>query len=229
MLPGGNRVPGTSPVAGRRWPIARWPASLGPPWRDAFAFAVLVRESNPSQPDYWSGALSTELTCSTRPSVRTHLRNTRRQPPRTRTGAARRWPGRIRGAGGSRTHSKLLCRQPPCRLAPAPFRPLSLRERARVRAACVTSPLPKGEGTILLLQRPTEESNLVLQICSLPCYLVHLQGQRLDQDSNLDPDLRRVRCDPLHHRDKRQEREDSNPVGWLWRPSALPGAHPCKQ
>ncbi len=34
--------------------------------------------------------------------------------------SVRRWPGRIRSAGGSRTHLKLLCRQPPCRLAPAP-------------------------------------------------------------------------------------------------------------
>ena len=44
--------------------------------------AVLVRESNPRQPDSRSGALSAELTWLTRPSVRTHERNTRRQPPR---------------------------------------------------------------------------------------------------------------------------------------------------
>ena len=34
--------------------------------------------------------------------------------------SVRRWPGRIRSADGSRTHLKLLCRQPPCRLASAP-------------------------------------------------------------------------------------------------------------
>ena len=42
---------------------------------------------------------------------------------------------------------------------------------------------------------------VVLQIRSLPCYPVHLQGKCLDQDLNLDLDLRRVPCDPLHHRD----------------------------
>lgn len=39
---------------------------------------------------------------------------------------ARRWPGDkhrllLQDAGGSRTHFGLLCRQPPCRLAPASF------------------------------------------------------------------------------------------------------------
>ncbi len=34
-----------------------------------------------------------------------------------------------RGAGGSRTHLKLLCRQPPCRLAPAPHFSVLARNR----------------------------------------------------------------------------------------------------
>lgn len=78
-----------------------------------------------------------------------------------------------------------------------------------------------------------------------------------DLESNQDLDLRRVQCDPLHHRDIRaddwictsinrftgpapfsieprrhvaykHEREDSNPVWRLWRPLALPGAHSCE-
>ena len=42
-----------------------------------------------------------------------------------KAGRVRPWPGRIRSAGGSRTHLKLLCRQPPCRLAPAPSNQVS--------------------------------------------------------------------------------------------------------
>ena len=40
----------------RRWPIKHWPASLGP-LGAGFQPAVLVRESNPRQPDLRSGAL----------------------------------------------------------------------------------------------------------------------------------------------------------------------------
>ena len=63
-----------------------------------------------------------------------------------------------------------------------------------------------------LVQRPAEESNLVLQIRRLPCYPAHSQGivKYLDQDSNLDLDLRRVLCDPLHHRDIQYPDLESN-------------------
>ena len=53
-------------------------------------------------------------------------------------------------------------------------------------------------------QRPAEESNLVRQFRGLPCSSGTPAGrsfQCLDQDLNLDLDLRRVLCDPLHHRD----------------------------
>ena len=57
------------------------------------------------------------------------MQNTRRRQPLSRTGRraplARPYPCFPRGAGGSRTHLKLLCRQPPCRLAPAPSYPVS--------------------------------------------------------------------------------------------------------
>ncbi len=107
-----------------------------------------------------------------------------------------------------------------------------------------------------------EELNLVLQLRTLPCYPSHSQGtfvnQYPDLESNQDLDLRRVQCDPLHHRDvtepttgfapassglrdrrlsqsshvgivrNQHEREDSNPMRRLWRPLALPGAHSCE-
>ena len=53
----------------------------------------------------------------------------------------------VRDAGGSRTHSKLLCRQPPYRLAPA---------------SC---------------QCPYQESNLVLDLRRVACESNTLQGQ----------------------------------------------------
>ena len=49
-----------------------------------------------------------------------------------------------------------------------------------------------------------------LAASSLPCYPVHLQGKCLDQESNLDLDLRRVLCDPLHHRDIQRPDLESN-------------------
>ena len=84
----------------------------------------------------------------------------------------------------------------------------------------------------------------------------HFGEQYPDLESNQDLNLRRVRCDPLHHRDAdsnraddwirtsmdrftkpapffveprrhKHEREESNLVGRLWRPLALPGARSC--
>ncbi len=68
-------------------------------------------------------------------------------------------PTARRDAGGSRTHSKLLCRQPPYRLAPAPSHSVSspgvepgLRpSQGRVRSATL-----RGH---VSFQRPAEESN----------------------------------------------------------------------
>ena len=122
----------------------------------------------------------------------------------------RRWPGRIRDAGGSRTHEKLLCRQPPYRLAPAPRHSASspgvepgLRpSQSRVRSATL-----RGHS----FQCPAEESNLVRQFRGLPCSSGTPAGRSfkcLDQDLNLDLDLRRVLCDPLHHRDVYQQYPD---------------------
>ncbi len=85
----------------RRLPAAGGRSHVGPPpsgcLEQAFLGpAVLVRESNPQQPDYWSGALSTELTS---------LDTTIGQNPFTEhtsptallkgQGGVRRWPGRI--------------------------------------------------------------------------------------------------------------------------------------
>ena len=47
-----------------------------------------------------------------------------------------------------------------------------------------------------------QESNLDLNLRRVPCDpLHHRDMQYPDLESNQDPDLRRVLCDPLHHRD----------------------------
>ena len=77
-------LPGILDAAGRWPPVADHTLARLPRAASVAGFqpAVLVRESNPRQPDPWSGALSTELTWLTRPSVRTHVRNARCRPPR---------------------------------------------------------------------------------------------------------------------------------------------------
>ena len=53
----------------------------------------------------------------------------------------------------------------------------------------------------IIIQCPAEESNLVRQFRGLPCSSGTTAGRLfkcLDQDLNLDLDLRRVLCDPLH-------------------------------
>ena len=103
------------------------------------------------------------------------------------------------------------CSRLPCRLAPASHHPVSspgvepgLRpSRGRVQ-------IPHTPRTFVT-QRPAEELNLVLQLRGLPCCPAHPQGLRcqcLDQESDLDLDLRRVLCDPLHHRDVQTRADD---------------------
>ena len=95
------------PVAGRRWPITRWPASLGP-HRSRFSACGVGTGVEPVTARFSVWCSTTELTWLTRPSVRTHLRNARRQPPHMRTGhrapLARPYHCFRRDAGGSRTH-----------------------------------------------------------------------------------------------------------------------------
>ena len=169
------RIPRRRWSRSRRWPITHRPASLGP-LGAGFQPAVLVRESNPRQPDSRSGALSTELTWLTRPSVRTHERNTRNQPPRPRTGqrAPLAWPYQ-RG----RWESNPLgpgCSRLPCRLAPA--------SRHSVSSPGVEPGLRPSRGRVQIphtprtfaIQRPAEELNPVLQFRRLPCCPAHPQG-----------------------------------------------------
>ena len=99
---------------------------------------------------------------------------------------------------------KLLCRQPPYRLAPAPSCQCPRQESSLVcdlRGVACKSLTLRGH---ISVQRPAEESNLVRQFRRLPCFSGTPTGhsfKRLDQDLNLDLDLRRVLCDPMHHRD----------------------------
>ena len=132
------------------------------------------------------------------------------------TGRVRRWPGRIKDAGGSRTHVKLLCRQPHYRLAPAPNLSVSSPgvEPRAPRAAWSRPSQGRVRSATLREhshQRPAEESNpgtvrsMVGQFRGLPCDPAHPQGllsKSLDQDSDLDLDLRRVlrvRCAAVDH------------------------------
>lgn len=67
---------------------------------------------------------------------------------------------------------------------------------------------PSHSEDSLVKKCPAEELNLVWQFRGLPCDPAHPQGisnQYPDLESNQDLDLRRVRCDPLHHRDNRKD------------------------
>ena len=223
MLPRGSRVPvgrrflRTRPHGratrnprrrrslGRRWPITRWPASLGPHRRRCLACGVGTGvEPVTARFSVWCS--TTELTWLTRPSVRTHVRNARRQLPHMRTG--RRAP---------------LARPYHCfKETPVGVEPTS--------TGLQPVAVPSGS-SVTPLQCPRQESNQVLRpshvshadpahsedishFSALPrnrtpsCRFVVCRAIRytcrakcLDQESNLDLDLRRVLCDPLHHRD----------------------------
>ncbi len=56
---------------------------------------------------------------------------------------------------------------------------------------------------------------------ALPAHPQGLLSKRLDQDSNLDQDLRRVLCDPLHHRDIQYPDLESNLDQGLGVPCAI--------
>ena len=123
---------------------------------------------------------------------------------------------------------KLLCRQPPYRLAPAPRCQCPRQELNLVfdlRTVACSSGTLRGH----FLQCPTGESNPVWQFRGLPCDPVHLQGKCLDQDSNLDLDLRRVLCDPLHHRDVQCPDLESNQDQGLRRAPCDPLHHRDRQ
>ena len=118
-----------------------------------FQPAVLVRESNPRQPDSWSGALPTELT-----SLDTTIGQnpcTEHTPPTASSrgqGSVRRWPGRIIASKRRRWESNPLeprCSRSPCRLAPA----------------------------LSFVQCPRQESNLVFDLRRVACKSATLRGR----------------------------------------------------
>ena len=77
-------------------------------------------------------------------------------------------PSIQRDAGGSRTHLRLLCRQPPGRLAPASVTKCSRQESNLVfdlrKVACESSTLRER-----LIQYPAEESNLARRLRRPSC------------------------------------------------------------
>ena len=200
----------------------------------------------------------------------------------------RRWPSRIRGAGGSRTHSKLLCRQPPCRLAPAPRYPVSSPgvepgprpSQGRVQvphtprtffsAPCrgIEPRLAVSRTAVLLrytcrasvstrnrTRAPTEGwswtfggsyairctietqnvptwSRTRARALGVPCAIRYTIGtcfSRSRADDWTCTSMTRFTKPPPRYSAtsayRKQEREDSNPVGRLWRPLPLPGGH----
>ena len=124
----------------------------------------------------------------------------------------RRWPGRIRDAGGSRTHFDSGLQPVPRRLAPAPSHPVSspgLEPGLDLRRVACESPTPRGPIAFSALPRNRTPSGGFEDRYAHPA---HPQGRSNypDQDSNHDLDLRRVPCDPLHHRDIQRPDLESN-------------------
>jgi hypothetical protein len=102
----------------------------------------------------------------------------------------RRWTAGTKGAnlqrdaGGSRTHTKPLCRRPPSRLAPTSnpvrFNSKCPRQDSDLvfdlrRVAC-DPPHSEDDRRILGDQYPAEDSNLVRQLRRLLCVPAHSQG-----------------------------------------------------
>ena len=72
-------------------------------------------------------------------------------------------------------------------------------------------------------QYPTEESNLAQLLRRQSCVLHtrRASSQYPDLELNQGPDLRRVQCNPLHHRDKQGRRLDSHQYGSAYKADAF--------
>ena len=146
-------------------------------------------------------SIQAELTGIGDDRFRTHVRNTESQsaiPLRTESrNSLRRWTAGTNGAcfqrdaGGSRTHTKPLCRRPPYRLAPTsiPFRFNELRMSSpgfepgpRPSQSRVRSTTLRGRSKHIRDQYPAEDSNLVRQLRRLPC-VQHTRRARSQQKS----------------------------------------------
>ena len=122
--------------------------------------------------------------------------------------------GKVRGAGGSRTHF-VTALQAVAVPSGSSAKSISVLARSRTWSSTFAGSRAIRNTPRTFLQRPAEESNLVRQFRGLPCDPAHPQGllsKCLDQDSDLDLDLRRVLCDPLHHRDIQRPDLESNQV-----------------
>ncbi len=151
----------------------------------------------------------------TRPSVRTHERNTRNQPPHRRTGqrAPLAWPHHCfpRDAGGNRTH---LNRVAAGRLAIWLQRQVvSVLAGSRTWSSTFAGsranpPHSEDVSSFSALPRNRTSSGSFEDCHARPAHPQGLRCQCLDQESDLDLDLRRVLCDPLHHRDVQTRADD---------------------
>ena len=149
------------------------------------------------------------------------------------------------------------CSLPPCQMAPASGRQCPRQESNLVfdlRQVACKSPTLRGRVLASAPRRGMEPRLAVPETAVLSDTPAGLLRQYPHQDSNLALELRRLRCDPRHHRDTDQasrrlglhlhravdgtaaflfghvgkhEREGSNPVRQGWNLPALPGARSC--
>ena len=113
---------------------------------------------------------------------------------------------------------RLLCRQPPCRLAPSPSFSVLARSRtwSSTFAGSRANP-PHSEDVSYSAPRRgiepghrAQHGRAVSRTAMRSGTPAGLSFKRLDQESDLDLDLRRVLCDPLHHRDVQYPDPESN-------------------
>ena len=104
---------------------------------------------------------------------------------------------------------KLLCRQPPYRLAPASLSVLARnRTWTSTFAGLHAHPAHPEDVNLVAARRGVEPRLAVSKTAVRSGTLAGCVNQYPDLDLNQGLDLRRVRCNPLHHRDKQSRRLD---------------------
>ena len=104
----------------------------------------------------------------------------------------------------------LLCRQPPYRLAPASYQGVLARNRTWTStfAELHANPTHPEDVNLVAARRGVEPRLAVSRTAVRSGTLAGCVNQYPDLDLNQDLDLRRVQCNPIHHRDKQSRRLD---------------------
>ena len=103
---------------------------------------------------------------------------------------------------------ELLCRQPPYRLAPASSVLARNQTWTSTFAGLHANPAHPEDVNFLAARRGVEPRLAVSRTAVQSGTLAGCVNQYPDLDLNQDLDLRRVQCNPLHHRDKQSRRLD---------------------